>query len=164
MGVRDLTIPLKHVTAQKKMEQWSHLRQVPLPEVERKKVSILIVTNIQEAFIPLKVRKGRPNEPFAIRSCLGWSILGGSDSAGSRRQFNLHHASSENVSLSRQLDEFWRVESHGTVKETFGVMSVEDRKALKIIENTISKVNKKNQGRFIAARRFGVLVTPLSRD
>ena len=105
MGVQDLTIPLKNVTAQKKMEQWSHLRQVPLPEVERK--------------------KGRPNDPFAIRSCLGWSILGGSDSAGSRRQFNLHHASSENVSLNQQLEEFWQVESHGTVKETFGLMSVE---------------------------------------
>ena len=140
-AVRDLTIPLKHVTARKRMEQWSHLRQVPFPEVERKKVSILIGTNIQEAFIPLEVRKGRPNEPFAIRSCLGWSILGGSASTGSRRQFNLHHASSEDVSLNRQLEEFWRIESNGTVKETLGSMSVEDRKALKIIENTISKVD-----------------------
>ena len=52
-AVRDLTIALKHVTARRKMEQWSHLRQVPFPEVERKKVSILIATNIQEAFIPL---------------------------------------------------------------------------------------------------------------
>ena len=67
-AVRDLTIPLKDVTARKKMEQWSHLCQVPFPEVERKKVSILIGTNIQEAFILLEVRKGRPNEPFAIRS------------------------------------------------------------------------------------------------
>ena len=140
-AVRDLTIPLKHVTARKKMEQWLHLCQVPFPEVQRKKVSILIGTNIQEAFIPLEVRKGSPNEPFAIRSCLGWSILGGSGSVDGRRQFNLHHASSEDVSLNRQLEEFWRIESHGTVKEAFGPMSVEDRKALKIIENTISKVD-----------------------
>ena len=105
-AVRDLTIPLKHVTARKKMEQWLHLCQVPFPEVQRKKVSILIGTNIQEAFIPLEVRKGSPNEPFAIRSCLGWSILGGSGSVDGRRQFNLHHASSEDVSLNRQLEEF----------------------------------------------------------
>ena len=136
-AVRDLTIPLKHVTARKKMEQWSHLCQVPFPEVERKKIG----TNIQEAFIPLEVRKGSPNEPFAIRYCLGWSILGGSGSVDGRRQFNLHHASSEDVSLNRQLEEFWRIESHGTVKKAFGPMSVEDRKALKIIENTISKVD-----------------------
>lgn len=45
-AVRDLTIPLKHVTARKKLEQLLHLRRVPFPEVERKKVSILIGTSL----------------------------------------------------------------------------------------------------------------------
>ena len=49
-AVRDLTIPLKHVTAHKKLEQLSHLRHVPFSEVERK---FLIGTSLQEAFISL---------------------------------------------------------------------------------------------------------------
>ena len=66
------------LTVRTKRDLWPHLRQVAIPEVERNKVSVLIGTNMQEAFIPLEVKKGEPNEPFAVRSCLRWSILGGS--------------------------------------------------------------------------------------
>jgi len=88
------TFPLKHVTPCMKLKQLSHLRHVLFPEVERKKVSILIGTSLQEAFIPLEVKKGKSNEPFAIRSYLGWSSLGGSVSVSSKRHFNLNHVSS----------------------------------------------------------------------
>ena len=70
-AVRDLTIPLKHLAVRTKTDLWPHLRQVAFPEVERNKVSVLIGTNVQEASIPLEVKKGEQNEPFAIRSCLG---------------------------------------------------------------------------------------------
>ena len=65
-AAKDLAIPLKHVSVRKRLGQWPHLRQVPFPEVVRSKVSVLIGTDIQDAFIPLKVRKGEPNEPFAL--------------------------------------------------------------------------------------------------
>ena len=70
-AVQDLTIPLKHLAVHTKGDLWPHLRQVTFPEVERNKVSVLIGRNVQAAFIPLEVKKGEPNEPFAIRSCLG---------------------------------------------------------------------------------------------
>ena len=100
--VQDLTIPLMHLAVRTKRYLWLHLCQVPLPGVERNKVSVLIGTNVQEAFIPLKVKKGVPNEPFEIRSGLGWSILGGSVKCSKKHQFN---------SLSHQV---WRVESYPT--------------------------------------------------
>ena len=140
-AVKDLTIPLKHVSVRKGMGQWPHLRQVPFPEVARSKVSVLIGTNVQDAFIPLEVRKGGPNEPLAIRSCLGWSILGGSVSCNDKHQFNLNHVSCEEISLSRQLEDFWWVESYGTERPSLKSMSVQDHKATEIIENTISKVD-----------------------
>ena len=96
------------------MGQWPHLRQVPFPDVARSKVSVLIGTNIQDDFIQLEVSKGELNEPFAIRSCLGWSILGGSVSWSGKHQFKLNHVSYEEISSSRQLEDFWRVESYGT--------------------------------------------------
>ena len=144
-AVKDLTIPLKHVSVRRRMGEWPYLRQVPFPEVARNKVSVLIGTNVQEAFIPLEVKKGNPNEPFAIRSCLGWSILHGSVRCSDKHQFNLNHVSCEEVSLSRQLEDFWRVESYGTEKRSQKSMSVEDLRAMKIIENTISKVDRHYQ-------------------
>ena len=104
-------------------------------------MSVLTGTNVQDAFIPLEVRKGEPNEPFAIRSCLGWSILGGSVSCSGKLQFNLNHVSFEEISLSRQLEDFWRVETYGTESQSLKSMSVEDHKATKVIENTISKAD-----------------------
>ena len=131
-AAKDLAIPLKHVSVRKRLGQWPHLRQAPFPEVVRSKVSVLIGTDIQDAFIPLEVRKGEPNEPFALRCCLGWSILGGSVSCSDKHQFNLNHVSHEEISLSRQLEDFWWVESHGTVKQSLKSMSVEDRKAWRL--------------------------------
>ena len=59
-AVKDLAIPLKHVSVRKRLKQWPHLRQVPFPEVVRSKVSVLIGTGVQDAFIQLEVRKGDP--------------------------------------------------------------------------------------------------------
>ena len=92
-AVKDLTIPLKHLAVRTKRDLWPHLRQVAFPEV----VSVLIGTNVQEAFIPLEGKKGEPNEPFAIRNCLGWSILGGSIKCNKKDQFNLNHVSCEEI-------------------------------------------------------------------
>lgn len=143
-AVKELTIPLKHVSASSHIKQCPHLQHIPYPDVERRKISILIGTNIQEAFIPLEVKKGKPNEPLAIKCCLGWSVLGRCPSSNVKRQFNLNHVSHE-VTLSRQLEEFWKVESYGTDKYEAKPLSVEDRKAVRIIENTITKLNGRYQ-------------------
>ena len=50
-AVKDLTIPLKHTRLSRSLEEWPHLQEVRFPEVERKKISILLGTNIQEAFV-----------------------------------------------------------------------------------------------------------------
>ena len=61
------TIPLKPVTPRMKVKQLSHLRHVLFRVVEREKVSILIGTSLQEAFIPLEVHKGKSNEPLTLQ-------------------------------------------------------------------------------------------------
>ena len=137
-AVKDLTIPLKHTRLSKSLEQWPHLREVRFPEVERRKISILLGTNIQEAFVPLDVRRGNRNEPLAIKSCLGWSILGGFSNLQSHSQGQVNLISSEDVSLNDQLGEFWKIESYGTARSETKPLSVEDRRALKLIDNSIS--------------------------
>jgi len=134
-AVKDLTIPLKHTRLSGSLEQWRHLQEVRFPEVERKKISILLGTNIQEAFIPLDVRRGNRNEPLAIKSCLGWSILGGSSNVQSQSQGQVNLISGEDSSLNSQLEEFWKIE--GTRPET-KQLSVEDGRALKLIDSSIS--------------------------
>ena len=97
-----LGFSLKHFAVHTQWDLWLHLHQVVFPEVERNKVSVLIDKNVQEAFIPLEVTKGEPNEPFAIRSCLGWGILGGSIKCSKK-----DHVTCEEISLSHQVEDFW---------------------------------------------------------
>ena len=140
-AVKELSIPIKQRKITNRIAQWPHLKEVPFPDVELKKVSILLGTNVSQAFVPIEVRKGKPNEPIAIKCCLGWSILGGANGAGSEKEYSSSNfVTSEDTTLSHQLQEFWRIESYGTdnnVKtKTF---SVEDQQAMKIINDTIKK-------------------------
>ena len=109
-AVKDLTIPLKHTRVTKSLEKWPHLKYVYFPEVERKKISVLLGTDVQEAFIPLEVKKGKPNEPLAIKSCIGWNILGGFSARQACRGVQVNLISGEDVSLSHQLEEFSKIE------------------------------------------------------
>ena len=131
-AVQELTIPLKHVAVRTKRDLWPHLRQVPFPEVERDKVSVLIGRNVHEVFIPLEVKKGEPNELYVRRSCLGRSILGGSVMRSQKHQFNVNHVSCEEISLSHQVEDFCRVESYPAEKLSTKSMSIEDRKSMNI--------------------------------
>lgn len=53
-----------------------HFQDVPFPDVEQSKISIIIGTDVPEAFIPTDVRYDGPECPVAIRSCLRYSIFG----------------------------------------------------------------------------------------
>ena len=131
-------LSLKRTRLSRSLEQWPHLQEVRFLEVERKTISILLSTDIiQETFISLDVRKGNRNEPLAIKSCLGWSILGGSSNVQSHSQGQVNLISSEDSSLN-QLEEFWKIESYGTTRPETKTLSVEDRSALKLIDSSIS--------------------------
>jgi len=137
-AVKELSIPLRHTRLSGSLEQWPHLQEVHFPEVERKKISFLFGTNIQEAFIPLDVRRGNRNEPLAIKSCLGWSILSGSSNVQSQSQGQVKLISGEDSSLNSQLEEFWKIESYGTTRPETKPLSVEDGRARKLIDSSIS--------------------------
>ena len=107
-------------------------------EVEKGTISILLGTNIQAAFVPLDVRKGNRNKPLAIKSCLGWSILGGVLNVQSHNQIQLNLISGEDVSLNDQLEEFWKIDSYGTARPETKPLPLEDRRVLKLIDNSIS--------------------------
>ena len=50
-SVKDFTIPLKHTRLSRSLEQWPHLQEMRFLEVQRRTISILLGTKIQEAFV-----------------------------------------------------------------------------------------------------------------
>ncbi len=58
------------------VRQWSHLKDVELTDLVNKKVTILIESDVPEALCPLEVRFGKKNQPHAIRTIIGWTVMG----------------------------------------------------------------------------------------
>ena len=101
------------------VSDYVHLRDLPIPTVEPKSVQLLIGQDNPDALIPLETRRGKVNEPYAVRTSLGWSINGPINSGNDRSGFChalLHDSTEEDepaLSGAR-------------------AMSVSDRKALEV--------------------------------
>ena len=139
---KELNIPLRHQHIAVDKERWPHLHDVPFPEVERQKILLIIGTNVPEVFVPLEVRHGSLNDPIAIRSCLGFAVLGRTGDRATQQRYDVHHihTATNDVSLNHQVGLFWESESLGITKP-YKSMSVEDRHTKRIINSTISKSN-----------------------
>ncbi|XP_059922876.1 uncharacterized protein LOC132468987 [Gadus macrocephalus] len=80
-------IPLErsHIPTPKTAERWNHLKGMAqkIPELMDCKVGLLIGYDCSRALAPRSVITGRDDEPYAIKTDLGWSIVGNS-SRGAR--------------------------------------------------------------------------------
>ena len=136
---KELSIPLRHQCIATNKSRWPHLHDVPFPEVQRQKVSLIIGADVPEVFVPLEVRYGSANDPIAIRSCLGFAVLGRIGDRPTQQRYDVHHihTGASDLTLNHQVELFWQSESLGT--EPYKSLSVEDRRAEQIIDKTISK-------------------------
>jgi len=131
-------IPLdkKHVPTPETASQWTHLGRLEnlLTPKQNCPVGLLIGYNCPRALAPLNSVVGNNNEPFAVETELGWSIVGG----GSSSEGNVHKTYTEEVTAGSAADliqlmgqDFKEPESH------LKSMSQEDKKFLKTLEEGI---------------------------
>nr|XP_021329350.1 uncharacterized protein LOC110439121 [Danio rerio] len=72
---------LNHISTPKTARAWPHLEHLAeeiAPPIECD-VGLLIGYNCSQALLPREVVSGKDNEPFAQRTDLGWTIVGGAD-------------------------------------------------------------------------------------
>lgn len=132
MTIKNLSIPMN---SRRKVFSAPHLRDIPHETVDIAKISVIIGTNVQEAFVPIEVRTGLKHEPVAIRTCLGWSVLGRHNNNESNTSCHVFVDST----LSSQLERFWTIEECGTILPGQKAYSVEDSQAAMVFTNTIKK-------------------------
>ena len=69
-------MPAQSILGKERINQLKHLKGIEIHNINASDVTTLIDANAPEAFIQSKVRKGFPNEPYAIKIALGSSLLG----------------------------------------------------------------------------------------
>jgi len=131
---RMLPINMENIATSNDVKQWPHLGQVPLPQiVDCKSVGLLIGQDVPEALMPREVIGGNAGSSFAVRTLLGWTLNGPIDSESecveSTVSANFVHA---DVTLEQQVERFWKIESIESPSNDEAALSVNDRRAMKI--------------------------------
>ena len=126
------------------IKRWPHLCDVNLPETGDKKVTILIGNDRPDLIDKQLDRKGDQGEPVAVRTPLGWTVHGLiGETVKDRVHINFAHTGQDSLSiqLERMHDEEF-VEADANAEEG---MSVEDRKAQELMDQSATLVNRQYQ-------------------
>ena len=128
------------------MKQWPHLQDIVLPSIDESEIKLIIGSNVPDAFWVLDERRGERGEPYAIRSPLGWTLIGPTDRA-ENKSFHVNFVRLTEVTkkdddrLMHQIEQFWKIENYGLSPNSKESMSLEDKRALAVMENSATMVD-----------------------
>lgn len=123
-----------------------YLSDIDTPEVELKKVSLIIGQDVQRAHIVQEVRAPEEEsqaELYATKTALGWTIAGATRGREEiSREVSVNFVDQDKL-LRDRLNAFWSIENGGldNPASTEKSASVEDRRAEKILNDTTKLVD-----------------------
>ena len=129
------------VLKKKQLLNLKHLHGLKIPDLSGGEVQLLLGANVLEAVLQREARVGRPGEPVAIRTAFGWSLTGsfaGVVPEHHREVMFVSKSKSQqsDEDLSNMLHDWWSTESFGTKPVDKHPVTLEDKKAMGILENT----------------------------
>lgn len=133
----DFNVPGQEVPITSESE-WDYIRDLNLCDINSNQIQMLIGSNVPDVLISHEVRKARKGYPYAVKTLLGWTLLGVYDG-------NTVGAESTIVALTRNLGvlgesseydyhSFWETESFGTEVYNSKPRSIEDQRNLNILD------------------------------
>ena len=134
-------IPVRAVVDGKAFNEYPHLRDLDLPYIPRAKIGIIIGTDCPEMHWSLEERRAGRKDPIARRTPLGWIVLGPSEKTDSIQSLATSVGADP---LAEQLRQISLLDFQDTIV-TEPAMSVDDRRALKTMQETVKLVDGKYQ-------------------
>ena len=107
LSVDSLPVSCNQPVSSKDLQRWPHLRDLRLPPAARGDVLLLIGADVPEAFWTLEEHRDKRGEPYALRSILGWSLLG--PATAQRTNLPTHHVRATDLLLERQDECLWKL-------------------------------------------------------
>ena len=105
-------------------------------------MAMLIGANVREAQVHEECRRGGSGEPCAVRTVLGWAVLGPVDAANimCSQPKNVNFVKYSDELADQQMKQFLRLEDMDMNRRSKKGMSIEDQGALKRMENSVCVV------------------------
>ena len=159
------------------LNHMTHLRGLNLADVKSHDVKLLIGANVPRAHLQLETRQGSLNDPIAIHTPLGWCVMGGRDSV-TNNVVHVNFLSNAHDDLNSRVEQFWQTESFGVKNEVSRSLSVQDQRAMQVLEQNTKFVKghyevpmlwkdpdvKMPYNRFMAEKRFETLTKRFTKD
>ena len=100
--------------------KWKHLQDIEFPQVgPRTTVDLLIRVDQADLLYSLKDVKGRPGEPIARLTPLGWTSIGNPDGKAERIHANFTFFLNDSDKLSSLVHWYWDIEEPTSLKTYF---------------------------------------------
>ena len=135
--VKDLNVNPRSYNIQEVKEKYPYLKDIYFPLLHDSEIEILIGTNNADLLLHTDFRKGSPNEPIAVKTCLGWVLIGNcslgeNDTKGSCNHILLNNCDTQ---MSKTVEQFWDIESYSTKKTSnIDILPPLEKKAIEILK------------------------------
>ena len=146
--VDDLHIPEQYCPNQLDLSAWPHFEDLELPNmhVDLKKISVLVGQDVPQAHIVLNYCWGDdpPNQPYGMKTPFAWCVArptGKKDIKNKPIALSIiddcnRDSERTDLMLHQQVEKFWSLENHGFGNSEENSNSIEDARALHILEDT----------------------------
>ena len=105
LTVDKLPVSERCIPRSKDIDEWTHLEGVEIPEISGiHEVTLLIGNDAPEVFWVLEEKRGKRKEPYAVKSVLGWTVVGPTAGTARKHEFSVNYVRSEDVFLQEQLE------------------------------------------------------------
>ena len=140
---KSLHISMNGMPDENDVRAWPHLNDVSLTRIDAAEVTLLIGSDVPEAFWVEDERRGSIGEPYAIKTPLGWALLG--PIGKGKQQAEVCYTQAYDDMLQEKLEMMWKADFGDAMNSPKAEMSQEDIAALKIMKSTL--VNEGNRYR-----------------
>ena len=123
----------------KDLKELPYLQGIEFPRIPNGQVSILIGNDTPEAHWILEQRRGEPKQPYAVRTPLGWTLIGPMGSQSNQPHINF--ISEDYDLIAKQLEEIYNHDFNDLSTQTRSSMSKEDERALNIMQSTVRLID-----------------------
>ena len=142
--VQDLQLPTSQITSKEMKQKWPHLHDIEFPPPNNNDVTILIGADMPHLLLHLDYKVGKQNDPVAIKTKLGWVLMGGKSITNKSLT---NYINSDLELLSQNVEQFWAIESYGTTKNDVSLLPKNEQRAIHILESTtVKKMNRYEVG------------------
>ena len=137
--ISDIPVSPNVIPLKTQLEEWPHLKGIKFDTITKASVTLLIGANYPELFAQRECRVGARGQPMAIKTPLGWSLLGPSLSLSSNK-CNVNFVKSDSI-LHEQFNTMWDHEFGDGTSILNIPNSREDRYVYNNMKNSVRQVD-----------------------